>query len=100
MRSHVRSSLLILAAGLAAVAVAAPAAQASFGIEHVFAANCKNTTCGEFGGPPVKNEELFTQAGGHPPAGITAFKVNTEGKFPNEAPSGVATGGVVTHVRT
>jgi hypothetical protein len=94
--------LLVLVTGLAALAVAAPAAQASFGIEHehVFAANCKNTTCGEFGGPPLKNEELFTQAGGHPVGGITAFKVNTEGTFPNEVPSGLTTGGIVTHVRT
>ncbi|HEY2283899.1 MAG TPA: hypothetical protein VGH60_10160 [Solirubrobacteraceae bacterium] len=74
-----------------------------FGVKEVFAANCNVSTCGEFpefGGTPLKNSELFTQAAGHPLAGVTAFKVNTEGTFPNEAPAGVATGGIVTHVRT
>jgi hypothetical protein len=107
MRSHARISVLALIAGTI-VAVSAPAAaQAAvpFGIEEVFAANCKvaNSTCGEFpeyGGTPLKASELFTQAAGHPPAGITAFKVNTEGKFPNATPAGIATGGIVTHIRT
>src|ERR1700735_2290025 len=104
MRVHVRVSLVALLVS-ASVAVAAPAAQAAvpFGIEKIFAANCKVTTCGEFpeyGGTPLENSELFTQAAGHPPAGITAFKVNTEGVFPNEVPAGIATGGVVEHVRT
>jgi len=99
MRSHVRIPLVALVVSVA-IAAAAPAAQAAFGIEAIFAANCKVSTCGEFGGPPLKNEELFTQAAGHPPAGITAFKVNTEGTPPNAAPSGIATSGPVTHVRT
>jgi hypothetical protein len=104
MRVHVRVSLVALLVS-ASVAVAAPAAQAAvpFGIEQIFAANCKVSTCGEFpeyGGTPLKNSELFTQAAGHPPAGITAFKVNTEGVFPNEVPAGIATGGIVSHVRT
>jgi hypothetical protein len=103
MRSHVRVSLVALIVSASVAFVAAPAAQAAFGIKEVFAANCKVSTCGEFpefGGTPLKNSELFTQAAGHPVAGITAFKVNTEGTFPNEAPAGVATGGIVTHVRT
>lgn len=93
MRSHVRVSLLapLIGAILALVAVSAPAAQAAFGIEARFAANCHFSTCGEFGGPPLKNSELFTQAAGHPPAGITAFKINTTGGVPS---------GIVTHVRT
>jgi len=108
-RSNARFALLapLLGAILALVAVAAPAAQAasSFGLESVFAANCKNTTCGELEIPSlqpkaVANSELYTQAAGHPKGGITQFKVNTEGKFPEAAPSGIATGGVVTHVRT
>jgi len=95
MRSHVRVSLVALIVS-ALAAVAAPAAQASFGIEAIFAANCNVSTCGEFGGPALKNSELFTQAAGHPPAGITAFQVTTDGKsFPNAAPTGI-----VTHVRT
>lgn len=105
MRSPVRLTFVALLVG-AIVAVAAPAAQASsFGLESVFAANCKNSTCGELQLPTlkpkeVKNSELYTQAAGHPVAGITQFKVNTEGEFPNAVPSGIATGGVVTHVRT
>ena len=45
-------------------------------------------------------EQGYTQAAGHPPYGITDFKVNTEGKFPNEAAGGRSEGKVVTHVRT
>ena len=107
MRSNARIALLAPLVGvlLALVAISAPAAQAAvpFGIEQIFAANCNVSTCGEFpeyGGTPLKNSELFTQAAGHPPAGITAFKVNTEGTFPNAAPAGIATGGIVKHVRT
>lgn len=106
MRSPVRISLVALLVGVV-VAVAAPAAQAAvpFGIKEVFAANCKVSTCGEFpeyGGTPLKTSELFTQAAGHPFAGVTAFKVNIEEgtSFPNAVPAGVATGGIVTHVRT
>ena len=109
MRSHVRVLLAapLIGAILALVAVAAPAAQAasSFGLESVFASNCNNTTCGELAIPSlqpkvVANSELYTQAAGHPVGGITQFKVNTEGEFPNAVPSGIATGGIVTHVRT
>lgn len=106
MRFPVRISLVALLVG-ASIAVAAPVAQAAvpFGIKEVFAANCNvhRSTCGEFaeyGGTPLKNSELYTQAAGHPQAGITAFKVNTEGTLPNEVPAGIATGGVVKHVRT
>jgi hypothetical protein len=109
MRSKARFALLapLLGVILALVALSAPAAQAasSFGLESVFASNCTNTTCGELEIPSlqpkaVANSELYTQAAGHPVGGITQFKVNTEGEFPNAAPSGIATGGVVTHVRT
>ena len=37
----------------------------------------------------------YTQAGGHPAVGVTAFKINTVGTIPNAAPLGV-----VTHIRT
>jgi hypothetical protein len=107
MRSNVRVSLVALIVSASVAFVAAPAAQAasSFGIESVFAANCNVSTCGEFEIPSlqpkeIKTSELYTQAAGHPLAGITAFKVNTEGTFPNAVPSGIATGGIVTHVRT
>jgi hypothetical protein len=107
MRVHVRVSLVALLVSASVAIVAAPAAQAAstFGIESVFASNCNVENCGELEIPslkpkPVLNSELYTQAAGHPPSGVTQFKVNTEGTFPNAAPSGVATGGVVTHVRT
>ncbi len=92
MRSHVRLSLLVLAA-CSVVAVSAPAAaQAAFGVEKFFAANCKTAACE----PGNVVAESFTQAGGHPPAGITDFSVNTEG----EVPSGIAKEGPITHIRT
>jgi hypothetical protein len=113
MRSKVRFRFALLAplvgAILALVAVSAPAAQAAFGVETFVAANCStgHETCGEekigpysFPKEPSKTEaetQGYTQAGGHPAVGITAFKVKTEGTLPNEVPS---EGKLVTHVRT
>ncbi len=115
IRSSGRAWLVALLAG-AGFAAAAPAAQASFGVETLVAGNCTAgfEECGsetrEIG--PFKysvpkeptldqaKEQGYTQAAGHPAWGITDFKVNTEGTFPNEAPSGIAEGKVVTHVRT
>jgi hypothetical protein len=94
MRSHVRFSLLALLVG-AIVAASAPAAQAAFGIQRFFASNCKETaeTCGAAANPTLKEAEEggFTQAGGHPPFGITDFTVNTSAGKPE---------GIVTHIRT
>ncbi len=104
-----------------AMALAAPAAQAAFGVEKFVAANCVtgHEACGEeerkievapstfikYSYPKEPSltearEAGYTQAAGHPAVGITAFKINTEGAFPNEAPAHVAEGGLVTHVRT
>jgi hypothetical protein len=97
-----------------AMTLAAPAAQAAFGVEKFVAANCieGHESCVEEEIAPTyfspKEPTLaeskaagYTQAAGHPPYGITAFKVNTEGAFPNAVPAGLLTGeGAVTHVRT
>jgi hypothetical protein len=83
---------------LALVVLSAPAAQAAAGIESFFASNCKVNTCKKVAPAEEKEKaelEGFTQAGGHPNFGITDFKIDTTGAFPNEAPSGV-----VTHIRT
>jgi hypothetical protein len=88
----------------AAFTVAAPAAQAAeaLGVGSFFAGNCKEgfeKTCNKAATPAEEKakaeKEGYTQAAGHPPYGITDFKINTVGKFPEEAPLGV-----VTHVRT
>jgi hypothetical protein len=99
-----------LTVACAAMALAVPAAQAAtpFGVESFVAANCTQAheTCGEEPGTTFPTEpslsEAYTQAAGHPPWGITTFKVNTEEgtKFPNAVPAGIATVGPVTHVRT
>jgi hypothetical protein len=123
MTSRVRSLLLgTVACAVTATCVATtlvvPAAQAAlpFGVESFVAANCKtgHPECGEeeakfgpltysFPKEPSLSEAqaaAYTQAAGHPAFGITAFKINTEGAFPNEVPAEIATGGIVTHVRT
>ena len=98
----------------ASLGVAASVAFGAFGVEKFVAANCKegHEECveEELGpyGPfsyfysvpkePTKAEAEvggYTQAAGHPAAGITAFKINTVGAFPEAAPTGI-----VTHVRT
>ncbi len=97
---------LLVGAGLTAFA---PAAQASFRVETLVGANCSVEECGSetveiFGfkysvpKEPTLTEaraQAYNQASGHPPYGITDFKVATTGELPNEAPSGI-----VTHVRT
>jgi hypothetical protein len=108
MKFHARLSFFapMLGAILFALAVSAPGAQASsFGVESFFAANCKQ----EYEGckkPPNAAEEKhlaevegFSQAGGHPPWGVTDFTVGTHviQTVPFEA---VAPNGIVTHIRT
>ena len=124
MRLRFRGWLIGMVGGLLACAVvgigAASASAASFNAEKFVAANCKsgaqNEKCGEetkTAESPVKPGETleysfpkeptlaeaeaagYTQAAGHPAVGITAFKVDTVGTFPEEVPTGV-----VTHVRT
>jgi hypothetical protein len=78
MRSCVRFSFLALLIGVI-VAVAAPAAQAAFGLESWFAANCKVSTCEKAASPAEEvakaQAEGYSQAAGHPPFGITDFKL-------------------------
>ncbi len=97
MRSHVRFSLLALIA-CSILAISAPAAQAAFGVESFFAAECKVSTCKFTEAEKAKAEaEGFTQAGGHPNWGISDFTVNRVEVAPGVfAPSG----GIVTHVRS
>ena len=99
-------TVLLGCAGLA-LAIVAPAAQAAeaLGVESVFAGNCNTASKGECNKAPPPStpaEELakaekegYTQAAGHPPYGVTEFKIATAGTFPNEAPLAF-----VTHVRT
>jgi hypothetical protein len=91
------------------LAIAVPVAWGAepFGVETFIAANCKqaNQSCAEqpITTFPTEPEltEAYTQVAGHPPWGVTTFKVKTEGPgFPNLAPAGIATAGPVTHVRT
>jgi hypothetical protein len=67
-------------------ALAAPAAQASFGVtEAKFeAGTCVNAGC-EYSSPP---SEFFTQAAGHPPWGLTAFELNHTGSGSSRRPEG------------
>lgn len=86
-------------AGLLACLVAAfsaSAAQAEFGVESFFAANCKVATCNK-GATPVEEKEKaeaegYSQAAGHPPFGVTDFKLNRKEiqttPFPAFAPEG------------
>src|SRR3954453_18891314 len=108
MRVHVRSLLLALLTGLlmAVAATGASAAEAP-AIEKFVATNCVVSTCGQEDvlGPffepkeEISEEEAhtegFTQAGGRVPFGITDFKVQTTGSYPNKVPTEV-----VTHIRT
>jgi hypothetical protein len=73
------------ALGVAVVAlmlmVSAPAAEAAFGISKWEAGTCKSDApkC-TYGSPKA---QFFTEAAGHPPAGLTDFAVNTTGGVPD-----------------
>ncbi len=73
VRVSLVSAVLVLG-GL--LVVAAPAAQASFGIESFYAANCKTTTC-TLKSTEEHPSEYFTQAAGHPEGGVTEFTLKT-----------------------
>jgi hypothetical protein len=84
MGTHIRISLLALIA-CALLAVAAPAAQAAFGVERFYSLTCtENEPEGE---PEECNPEkpglFFKQAGGHPNFGITDLKFNSLGLLGN-----------------
>src|SRR5438132_12273546 len=100
MRSQVRISLagLLTASIVTLMAATAPAAEAAFGVEKWFAATCNATheSCHKATKASEEvekaHEEGYAVAGGHPPFGITDFRVNTEaGGKPEGAP--------VTHIR-
>src|ERR1700722_5397445 len=59
---------------------ASAALGAGFGVESFFAANCKVATCNKAANPAEEKkkaeEEGYAQAAGHPPYGITDFKLN------------------------
>jgi hypothetical protein len=98
MRFHARWSLLALLTG-AIVVMSASAALAAPGVERFFASNCKVSTCKKAATPAEEKAnaeaEGYTQAAGHPPFGITDFKVNTTGPAGKEVPDGN-----VNHIRT
>jgi hypothetical protein len=85
MRMHVRSMLTaILTVGV--VAMAAPAAQAAFGVtENDFeAGTCTTATC-EYSSAP---SDFYTQAAGHPQYGITSFELNSKAAGLGKEPEG------------
>ena len=104
MKLHARLSFFapLLGAVLFALAVSAPEAQASsFGVESFFAANCnkEHEGCKK---PEHASEELekareegYTQAGGHPPFGVTDFTVATR-----KVGAALVPEGRVDHIRT
>ncbi len=97
IRSSGRVWFVALLAGLGLAAVA-PAAHAAFGVESFFAANCNAASegCKKAANPAEEKEkaekEGFTQAGGHPPFGVTDFTIN-------HSKAGVPEG-IVSHIRT
>jgi hypothetical protein len=55
-----------------------PGAQAAFGPESFEAGTCVNNTC-TYSSVEANHSEAFTQAAGHPPWGITSFKMKHSG---------------------
>jgi|HubBroStandDraft_3_1064219.scaffolds.fasta_scaffold03920_2 hypothetical protein len=72
MRRSICISLLVGALVCAATALSAPAALGAFGISKWEAGTCIAKGC-----TAAEPKEFYTQAGGHPPFGITDFRLNT-----------------------
>jgi hypothetical protein len=101
MRSNARIALLapLIGAILALLAVSAPAAQAAFGVESFFSSNCKVESPCTAASTETNHSEIFTQAAGHPPAGITDFTIKTFESGGVTYPEGFP-GGSVKNIRT
>jgi hypothetical protein len=84
-----RRLLGALLAGVVALAIAAPAASAEFGVtDQAFeAATCMSSSC-TYAGIEGNHAEAFTQAAGHPPWGITAFELNHKTGLLGREPEG------------
>ena len=101
MRSHVRVLLAapLLGAILAFAAVSAPAAQAAFGVESLFASNCQEGATCTATSTERNHSEIFTQAAGHPPQGVTDFTIKNK-EIPQTLPGQFAPEGNVKNIRT
>ncbi len=98
MRFHARYSLALLTAVLAILA-AAPAGAQAFGIEKLFAGNCKVESCGTGAEDPNEEHAIsegFRQAGGWVPYGVTDFKLEPSADSVKSLRTDVAPG-VVTN---
>ncbi len=93
----VRRFLLLAAVIGLGAAFVAPAAHAAFGIKSFESQTCKEDKTGT-GEPCLANEEpkLYTQAGGHPNFGVTAFELNNK----EVAPGSFVPEGFVKDIRT
>jgi hypothetical protein len=80
MRHVARFAILLGALASAAMfaTALAPVAQAAFGPEVFEAGTCVNDTC-TYPSVEANPKEAFTQAAGHPPWGITSFKMKHSG---------------------
>ncbi|SRR5579875_56025 len=97
-RDERRSARLLPPAGsLAAAALAwaltaalvgpAPATAAEFGVETFEAGTCNTSSC-KYSSVEANHAEAYTQADGHPPYGLTGFKLNHTGENSNQGPIG------------
>lgn len=101
MRFHVRVSLLapLIGAIMALLAVSAPAAQAAFSVESLFASNCQEAATCTKASTESDHSEIFTQAAGHPPQGVTDFTIKSK-EITQTLPGQFAPEGNVKNIRT
>ena len=88
---HIARAVLPMALASTALlaAMAAPAAQAGFGVteKNFEAGTCKVSSC-TYEGVEAEPAEAFTQAAGHPPWGITGLELNHTGSGGSRVPEG------------
>ncbi len=101
MRSNARIALLapLIGSIFAILAVAAPAAQAAFGVASLFASNCQEGATCTATSTEGNHSEIFTQAAGHPPQGVTDFTIKSK-EITQTLPGQFAPEGNVKNIRT
>jgi hypothetical protein len=84
MRSPARCSLLalLLAGAIMAVFASSALAAPEFGVESFYAANCKIKTCEKAGTFAEEAAQVYGQAAGHPPFGVTDFTLKSHAVAP------------------
>jgi hypothetical protein len=91
VRTLTAPALGLVLCGLIGARLPATATATSFGVETFEAGTCNKSNC-TYKSVEENHAEAYTQADGHPPYGLTGFKLNHTGEGTAELPVGALEG--------